>query len=90
MPVMQQGWAVIRGNNALYALDWRTPRMPAHWAAFTLPAYLREQLGEQGMRAIRLSAGYAVAALRRRAGIAGGSWHPGRSLDGDIPGVARA
>ena len=50
--VLEQRWAVIRGNNAFYALDWGTPRMPASWSAFTLPEYLLAQLGPAGTRAI--------------------------------------
>lgn len=76
----QRGWAVIRGNNALYALDWQTRRMPSHWAAFTLPDYLREQLGEKGMRTIAclpdtLSLRFADApAVRVVHGIPGDHW----------------
>ena len=43
--VTSRNWALIRGNNAFYALDHGTERAPANWADFTLPAYLREQLG---------------------------------------------
>ncbi|MCY3979532.1 MAG: metallophosphoesterase, partial [Chloroflexi bacterium] len=43
--VNERNWALIRGNNAFYALDYQTPRMPAHWSAFTLPPWLRDQLG---------------------------------------------
>ncbi len=45
-------WAVIRGNNELYALDFETPRMPPHWARFTLPPILRDQLGAEWLGAI--------------------------------------
>lgn len=45
--ISARGWAVIRGNNELYALDFETPRMPAHWATFTMPPILREQLGAE-------------------------------------------
>ena len=41
-----RNWALIRGNNAYYALDYGTPREPKHWSAFTLPTFLRRQLGE--------------------------------------------
>ena len=40
------GWALIRGNNELYALDYHTGRAPAHWSSFTLPPFLRDQLGD--------------------------------------------
>ena len=45
-------WAVIRGNNAFYALDYGTPRQPAHWKSFTLPPFLREQLGAKWLAAL--------------------------------------
>lgn len=47
--VTQRNWAVVRGNNEFYALDYDTMRAPAHWADFTLPPILREQLGEDGI-----------------------------------------
>lgn len=47
--VTQRNWAVVRGNNEFYALDYKTMRAPAHWADFTLPPILREQLGEDGI-----------------------------------------
>lgn len=43
--ISERRWALIRGNNAFYALDYCTPRQPAHWARFTLPQWLRDQLG---------------------------------------------
>ena len=46
------GWAAIRGNNELYALDFATPRMPPHWSSFTLPPILRQQLGADWLNAI--------------------------------------
>ena len=45
--ICERNWAVIRGNNAFYALDYQTPRMPEHWSAFTLPPWLRDQLGKE-------------------------------------------
>ncbi len=48
--VTQRRWAVVRGNNEFYALDYDTVRAPAHWSSFTLPPILREQLGEDGLR----------------------------------------
>lgn len=50
--IIENRWAVIRGNNALYALDHDTPRAPRYWAVFTLPPLLREELGEDGLRAL--------------------------------------
>ncbi len=37
-------WAVIRGNNELYLLDYHTPRAPQSWAAFTMPPWLHTQV----------------------------------------------
>lgn len=45
--ICARNWAVVRGNNAFYALDYNTPRQPAHWSAFTLPPWLRDQLGSK-------------------------------------------
>lgn len=42
--VTRAGWAVIRGNNEYYLLDYRTPRAPDHWRAYSLLPWLREQL----------------------------------------------
>ena len=39
------GWAVIRGNNELYVLDYCTERAPQHWSTFTMPPFLHRQLG---------------------------------------------
>lgn len=45
-------WPVIRGNNELYVLDYCTERAPAHWSRFTMPPYLREQLGHRWINVI--------------------------------------
>jgi predicted phosphodiesterase len=42
--VTGEGWAVIRGNNEFYLLDYNTPRQPAHWSGYTLLPWLYEQL----------------------------------------------
>ena len=39
-----EAWAVIRGNNEYYLLEYRTPRQPEHWQQFTLLPWLYEQL----------------------------------------------
>ncbi len=47
---LAEGWAVIRGNNEFYLLDYLTPRAPAVWddpAHYPLLPWLREQLGDQ-------------------------------------------
>ena len=45
--VVSEGWAVIRGNNEFYVLDYSTPRAPAEWsdtAYWPLLPWLKEQL----------------------------------------------
>jgi predicted phosphodiesterase len=45
--VLEAGWAVIRGNNEFYLLDYGTPRAPAAWAdtnQWALLPWLRQQL----------------------------------------------
>ena len=48
----QRRWALIRGNNAFYALDYGTVRAPDSWSSFSLPPILREQLGDGWLNAI--------------------------------------
>jgi len=45
--ISARNWSVIRGNNGYYVTEYQTPRMPAHWSAFTLPPWLNEQLGAE-------------------------------------------
>ncbi len=45
--VTREGWAVIRGNNEFYLLDYDTPRAPAEWAEYALLPWLRRQLDAQ-------------------------------------------
>lgn len=45
--VTHAGWAVIRGNNELYLVDYDTPRAPAAWSdrtQYSVMAWLYEQL----------------------------------------------
>ena len=45
--VVAEGWAVLRGNNEFYLLDYETPRAPAAWAdptQYTMLPWLRRQL----------------------------------------------
>lgn len=42
--VTAAGWAVIRGNNEYYLLDYETPRMPPAWGEFVLLPWLKRQL----------------------------------------------
>ena len=37
-------WAIIRGNNEYYLLDYNTPRQPDHWHNYTLLPWLYQQL----------------------------------------------
>lgn len=42
--VTREGWAVIRGNNEFYLLDYNTPRQPPHWKDYNLLPWLYGQL----------------------------------------------
>jgi predicted phosphodiesterase len=42
--VTREGWAVMRGNNEFYLLDYNTPRQPPHWKDYTLLPWLHEGL----------------------------------------------
>jgi predicted phosphodiesterase len=42
--VTRAGWAVIRGNNEFYLLDYDTPRQPEHWREYVLLPWLCAQL----------------------------------------------
>ena len=42
--VMGHDWAIIRGNNEYYLLDYNTPYQPDHWREYTLLPWLHEQL----------------------------------------------
>jgi Icc-related predicted phosphoesterase len=42
--VSREDWAVIRGNNEYYLLEYNTPRQPEHWKNFALLPWLYEQL----------------------------------------------
>ncbi len=44
---LAEGWAIIRGNNEFYLLDYDTPRAPASWSdptQYTMLPWLRRQL----------------------------------------------
>ena len=45
-------WAIIRGNNEYYPLDFQTNRAPAHWSDFRIPPVLMEQLGAHWLNVI--------------------------------------
>lgn len=47
--ITARGWAIVRGNNELYALDYCTERAPQHWSTFTMPPYLHDALGDDGV-----------------------------------------
>ena len=42
--VTAAGWAVIRGNNEYYLLEYATPRMPPAWQEYVLLPWLKRQL----------------------------------------------
>lgn len=47
--VQREGWAVIRGNNEFYLLDYDTPREPEAWkdrSQWAMLAWLEEQMGD--------------------------------------------
>ncbi|MCY3782086.1 MAG: metallophosphoesterase family protein [Chloroflexi bacterium] len=50
--ITERAWAVVRGNNELYVLDYCTERAPPHWSSFTMPPYLHWQLGDRWIGAI--------------------------------------
>jgi predicted phosphodiesterase len=50
--VARERWAVVRGNNEFYLLDYRSPRAPAHWRDYTLLPWLREQLDGRWLHTI--------------------------------------
>jgi predicted phosphodiesterase len=42
--VTREGWALVRGNNEYYLLEYNTPRQPPHWKDYTMLPWLYEQL----------------------------------------------
>jgi predicted phosphodiesterase len=42
--VVNERWAVIRGNNEFYLLEHQTPREPEAWRRYTMPPWLKRQL----------------------------------------------
>lgn len=42
--VVNERWAVIRGNNEFYLLEHQTPREPEAWRHYTMPPWLKRQL----------------------------------------------
>jgi predicted phosphodiesterase len=42
--VAAEGWAVVRGNNEFYLLDYNTPRQPPAWKHYNLLPWLHGQL----------------------------------------------
>ena len=50
--VITHNWAVIRGNNAFYLLDYDTSRAPESWRSYSIPPVLHEQLGGHWTRVI--------------------------------------
>ncbi len=50
--IRAHSWAVLRGNNEYYLLDYNTSRAPKHWSAFTMPAFIHAQLGREYLNLI--------------------------------------
>jgi len=50
--VVDEGWAVIRGNQELYLLDQDTERAPVEWNSFTIARWTRQQLGLRWLNVI--------------------------------------
>jgi predicted phosphodiesterase len=46
------GAAVIRGNHEIYVLEQGSPRAAAQWANYTIPAWTRQQLGNERLNQI--------------------------------------
>lgn len=44
--VIENNWAVIRGNNEFYVLNAHQPRRPESWAGYTMLGWLHDQLTE--------------------------------------------
>jgi predicted phosphodiesterase len=42
--VARENWAIIRGNNEFYLLEYNTLRQPAHWKSYTLLPWLYYEL----------------------------------------------
>lgn len=42
--VVNEQWAVIRGNNEFYLTEFQTPREPESWRHYTMPPWLKRQL----------------------------------------------
>ncbi len=50
--VTRDNWAIIRGNNEYYLLEYNTPRQPAHWHDYNLLPWLYHQLSGHWQRVI--------------------------------------
>lgn len=50
--VTRENWAIIRGNNEFYLLEYNTPRQPEHWKSYTLLPWLYHQLKGRWHRVI--------------------------------------
>jgi predicted phosphodiesterase len=50
--VVENNWAVIRGNQELYILDQDTPRAPVEWNSYTISRWTRQQLGSHWLNVI--------------------------------------
>lgn len=50
--ITEHHWSMIRGNNEYYSLDFDTPRVPEHWATYTLPPFVNKQLGKKWLNVV--------------------------------------
>lgn len=50
--IFEHNWAVIRGNNEFYSLDFGTARAPEHWSSYTIPPITNALLGHQWIQVI--------------------------------------
>lgn len=50
--ILDRRWALLRGNNEYYILDYSTARAPKRWSSFTMPAFVHAQLGRQRLNLI--------------------------------------
>jgi predicted phosphodiesterase len=79
--VTGRDWAIIRGNNEYYLLDYDTPRQPPHWQNYGLLPWLHDQLKGRWQQVIaswpdELTLRFADAPpLRVFHGRPGNPWH---------------
>ena len=73
--ITAQNWAIIRGNNEFYSLDYDTSRAPKHWSSFTLPPFIHEQLGDQWLNVIAIQPDTLSLRFRDAPPYPSDTWH---------------